>query len=167
MAENIPVVFPKTIYEGYVWDCYTHISDVYSSGYVNAYPVTDDGYLKIGDESGEFESMIASRGDKYYLWSYNDDGATKGVVTRKRNPLKMEISDIVGEYIIDDGGVEINRYLGLQNIEDNVNKHNWVGILSDRSNGYDTLIIQWRTIDNNSGVDTLTFVDELDDIFFC
>ena len=164
VEENIPVVFPKTIYEGYILDCYTHISDVNSNGYVNAYPVTDDGYLKIGDESGGFENMIASRGDKYYLWSYNDGGVTKGVVTRKRNPLKMEISDIVGEYVIDGDGV--SEYLGLQNIEDNVNKHNWVGILSDRSNGYDTLIIQWRTIDNNSGVDTLTFVDELNDIFF-
>ena len=165
-TENVILTkVPNTIFSGYVWDCYEHISDVDMNSTTNPLPLTSNDYLKIDKYRFpvNLNDRIYGGGDRYYLWANVDGSITKGVITRKRNPLEMTLSDIVGEYIIDDPDNNTLDYIGLENMNDAdavIHKHNWRHIVNDRSYGYDTMKIYWSNYPY-SGYDVCTFVEEL------
>ena len=100
---------------------------------------------------------------KYYLWTKNDGDVIKGFVTRKRNPLEITLSDIVGEYIID-GDV----YTGLENIQE-INKEYWISIVNTEDDGDDILKCSWLQKEENNisyGVDVFNFIRELINVPF-
>ena len=100
----------------------------------------------------------------YYLWIKDDDGIKKGIVTQKRNPLEMTISDIIGEYIIDDS-YDIN--VELKNLKD-INKEHWISIVNTENDGEDVLKCSWLYNEENNtsyGVDIFYFKQELIDPF--
>ena len=108
---------------------------------------------------------------RYYLW-YKKEGdsgdITKGIVTKKRNPLEMSLSeDIIGEYIIDGYGIE-DEYIGLNNLRD-VSKEDWLSIINTESDSKDILKFSWVFNDGTQtycGVDEFIFKEELEDVPF-
>ena len=96
----------------------------------------------------------------YYLWYKYEDGIKKGVVTSKRNPMSMTISDVIGVYFIDN----IVEYdCGLENIRNINEKESWTGIVNTESDGDSVLKFSWETIDGGvtlSGIDEFTFDKE-------
>ena len=100
---------------------------------------------------------------KYYLWTKNEGDVIKGFVTRKRNPLEITLSDIVGEYIIN-GDV----YIGLENIQE-INKEYWISIVNTEDDGDDILKCSWLQKEENNisyGVDVFNFIQELINVPF-
>jgi hypothetical protein len=107
---------------------------------------------------------------RYYLWAKDEGGVvTKGIVTRKRNPMEMVLSeDIIGEYLID--GYEVDDYKGLTNLRDAIDKERWISIVNTESDGNDILNFAWLYGDEDGtvlyGVDTYNYVEELVDVPF-
>ena len=108
---------------------------------------------------------------RYYLW-YKKEGdsgdITKGIVTKKRNPLEMSLSeDIIGEYIIDGYGIE-DEYIGLNNLRD-VSKEDWLSIANTENDSKDILKFSWVFNDGFQtycGIDEFIFKEELKDVPF-
>lgn len=108
---------------------------------------------------------------RYYLWSNKEGNGKKGIVTYKRNPLEMTLSDIFGEYMIDGDGLD--SYIGLENIR-NTDKEHWISIVNDEKDGNNKLKISWMNVlingDGNDnlfyGVDEFDFECELTDVPF-
>ena len=100
---------------------------------------------------------------RYYLWYKYEGDVKKGIVTYKKNPIKMTLSDIFGEYIID--GENLDEYIGLENIRDAIEKEKWISIINTESDNNKVLKLSW--ISNDSyGVDEYIFDGELDDVPF-
>ena len=138
---------------------------------------TDDTQITIKEPikvSGNIYLKIHNSGEniKYYLWSKNDgvneDGSyyKKGVVTTKRNPMEMTLSDVLGTYLIDSKDLQ---YLeGISNFRDKFDKdENWIDIANTNDDSENELKLSWLyKTDEDSGVDTFVFVEELTDVPF-
>ena len=102
---------------------------------------------------------------KYYLWCKDDGVSKNGIVTSKRNPMEITISDVYGEFMID--GDSDSNY-GLKNIRE-IDKENWISIINTEDDGNDVLKFSWLCSDNDVtlyGVDEYIYVGELlDDPF--
>ena len=121
------------------------------------------------------EEYVDDKTIKYYLWTKEEGDATtiKGIVTTKRNPMEMTLSDVLGIYMVD--GDDLDDYKGLFNIRD-IDREKWTGIVNDASDGDDVLKFSWISIlsdgydgdefDIYYGVDTFEFVEELTDVPF-
>ena len=95
----------------------------------------------------------------FYLWSIDEGSVTKkGIVTTKRKPSEMSLSDIIGEYLIDGEGVE--EYLGLENLG-SAEKEGWVAISNTANDSENVLRLAWGDQDDpdNVGFDVYKFVD--------
>ena len=107
---------------------------------------------------------------RYYLW-YKKEGdngdVTKGIVTKKRDPLEISISeDIIGEYIID--GDVLDDYIGLNNLRD-IDKEDWLSIANTENDSKDILKFSWVFNDGFQtycGIDEFIFKEELEDVPF-
>lgn len=103
---------------------------------------------------------------RYYLWSKDENGEKKGIVTRKRNPMEMTLSDVYGVYMVDG----IYGY-DIYNIKD-IDGENWIYIVNTEEDGNDVLKFSWMYIkeyEENSvlyGIDEFTFERELTDVPF-
>lgn len=153
----------NTIFSGYIWEKYSHIS--YSDDYTGIFeplPVNTGGWLKINsnvgnDVIGKFEPL-----KQYYLWTTDEDNATKGIVTTKRTPSEITLDDIVGFYLVDCDGSISQEYIGIENIRDK-NRECWVSNIS--GNGLDDLTLVWEK-DGDSGIDYFGYSGKLDDVYF-
>ena len=146
-----------------VWDVYNHCCKQYTKDAIIVKPYNIDirGFYYDArplPDGLKYELMIPQeyRDDvekeyKYYLWG----SKSNGIVTYKRNPLEMLISDIAGEYI--DG-----------NFSD-ANRESWISIVNSESDSNDILKISWIKNDQDAtsyGVNVFNFVSELTDISF-
>ena len=102
---------------------------------------------------------------RYYLWYKYDGDVKKGIVTYNKNPLKMTLSDIFGQYIIDGEGEGLDEYIGLENIRDVIEKEKWISIINTESDNNKVLKLSWIS-DDSYGVDEYIFDGELDDVPF-
>ena len=160
-----------------VWDTYNHCSkkitkdailvkpyDVDIRGfYLDARPLPDDlKYdLIIPQEYNNEESEY-----KLFLWSKIDD-ANSGIITKKRNPLEMSVSHIMGRYVID--GDELHTYMDMEDTDEIVEKY--ISIVNTDGDGVDIMRISWikNNADSDSdsnddefcGVDVFEFAEEL------
>lgn len=159
----------NTVFNGYIWEKYSHISPQHDdmTGMVDPLPVTSAGMLKINSNVsneviGKFEPI-----KQYYLWSTSYGEEDRGVVTTKRNPIEMTLSDIVGTYSIDDGNGHVSpEYIGIENMHGADSQH-WVGVATTSSDSFDILRLQWDTgYEGESGFDEFSFVEEITDISF-
>jgi hypothetical protein len=141
-----------------VWDVYNHCCKQYTTDAIIVKPYNIDirGFYYDArplPDGLKYELMIpqeyldnVEKEYRYYLWG----NTTKGIVTYKRNPLEISLSDIVGEYI--DG-----------NFSD-INREDWVSIVNSESDGDNILKISWvRNYQNDVsyGVDEFDFNNEL------
>lgn len=110
------------------------------------------------------EGFIISGFDisKYYLWTIEEgEGVIKGIVTYKRNPMDMILSDIVCIYLVDGQGME--AYVGLDNHRD-VDEP-WTHVANTSTDGENILKLAWSA-DGGEGIDEYTFGGELSDVPF-
>ena len=99
---------------------------------------------------------------KYYLWTIEEgEGVIKGIVTYKRNPMDMILSDIVCIYLVDGQGME--AYVGLDNHRD-VDEP-WTHVANTSTDGENILKLAWSA-DGGEGIDEYTFGGELSDVPF-
>lgn len=99
---------------------------------------------------------------KYYLWTIEEgEGVIKGIVTYRRNPMEMTLSDIVCIYLVDGQGVE--EYIGLENHRD-VDEP-WTHVANTSTDGENILKLAWSA-DGGEGIDEYTFGGELSDVPF-
>ena len=99
---------------------------------------------------------------KYYLWTIEEgEGVIKGIVTYKRNPMEMTLSDIVCIYLVDGQGME--AYVGLDNHRD-VDEP-WTHVANTSTDGENILKLAWSA-DGGEGIDEYTFNSELSDVPF-
>ena len=145
-----------------VWDVYNHCCKQYTKDAIIVEPYNIDirGFYYDArplPDGLKYDLMIPQeyRDDveneyQYYLWG----DTSKGIITNKRNPLEMSLSDIVGEYI--DG-----------NLSD-INKDSWISIVNTENDSNDILKISWiRNVQNTTsyGIDVFNFSKELVDPF--
>ena len=97
---------------------------------------------------------------EYYLWCNENENVKKGIVTRKRNPMKMSLSDIVG--VSDIIGQDI--YESLKNIKD-IDETKWTFIVNNIDDGEEVLKISWIS-ETSCGVDVYNFEGKLTDVPF-
>ena len=111
---------------------------------------------------------------KYYLWTKDEGDIKKGIVTKNRNPMEMELSDVFGECLIYKDGdfVDDNEYIGLENIR-SVDRENWISIINTEDDGNNILKFSWLKVDEYDteqsiyyGVDEFEFVEELENVPF-
>ena len=141
-----------------VWDVYNHCCKQYTKDAIIVEPYNIDirGFYYDArplPDGLKYDLMIpqeyldnVEKEYRYYLWG----NTTKGIVTYKRNPLEISLSDIVGEYI--DG-----------NFSD-INREDWVSIVNSESDGDNILKISWVRNEQNDvsyGVDEFDFNNEL------
>lgn len=154
-----------------VWDIYNHCSkrNIKDAIIVKPYNIDIRGFYYDArplPKDLRYELMIpkeyldnTEKEYKYYLWSKIDSNTQKGVITYKRNPLEMKLSDIFAECIVDNDG----KYVALKdNVE--LDKKNWISIVNTDDDGEDVLKISF--IKDNIGVDVYDFVEELTDMPF-
>lgn len=164
-----------------VWDVYNHCCRQYTKDAIVVKPYNIDirGFYYDArplPDGMKYDLLIPQeyRDDvekeyKYYLWSKSEGDVTKGIVTRKRNPMEMVLSeDVIGEYLID--GLYIYDYKGLENLRDAIDKENWISIVNTENDSNDILKFAWLYSDEEGtvlhGVDTFDFVEELIDVPF-
>ena len=162
-----------------VWDVYNHCCRQYTKDaiivepynidirgfYYDARPLPDGlKYdLMIPKEYDE-DSDIEEKEYRYYLWYKTEDMKNgnkikRGIVTRKRNPLEMTISDVFGEFV-EDGKCDYN---GLYGIGDR-DRDTWVSIVNTKDDKDNILKFSWIFSDKTNilyGVDEYTFKEEL------
>ena len=170
-----------------VWDVYNHCSKKIAKDaivvepynidirgfYLDARPLPNDLKYDLFIPQ-EYNTENVEKEYRYYLWSYVEKcGVKRGIVTHKRYPSEMEISDILGEYIIDSQGIsDLNNYLTLFNIR-GVEKENWISVVNGDNND-NILELSWMNYhkdkDGNDklfyGVDVFNFECELTDVPF-
>ena len=146
-----------------VWDAYNHCCKQYTKDaiivepynidirgfYYDARPLPDGLKYDLMIPK-EYRDDVEENEYQYYLWG----DKSKGIITNKRNPLEMSLSDIVGEYI--DG-----------NLSD-ANKDGWISIANTENDSNDILKISWIRHDKDQkntsyGVDVFNFSEELTD----
>ena len=157
----------NTIFSGYLWERYSHMSHQNDgTGMIDPLPTTSGDYLKVNSDAGEDFIGKCDTVKQYYLWSTSYGEEDRGVVTTKRNPIEMTLSDIVGTYSIDDGNGHVTpEYIGIENMHGADSQH-WVRVATTSGDDLDTLRLQWDTGEGESGVDEFSFVEELTDISF-
>ena len=145
-----------------VWDVYNHCCKQYKKDaiivepynidirgfYYDARPLPDDLKYDLFIPHEYLDNV--EKDYRYYLWTANDGGIAKGIVTYKRNPMEMSVLDIVGEYIDD-------------NIND-INRESWISIVNTESDSTDILKISWMKNDQDAasyGVSEFNFANEL------
>ena len=102
---------------------------------------------------------------RYYLWSKvydNIDGEKKCIITRKRNPMEMSLSDIFGECDY----TNVNDV--LENIKD-IDKENMISIVNTDDDDDMILKISWMNINEieaSYGIDLFKFEGELTNVSF-
>jgi hypothetical protein len=164
-----------------VWDIYNHCSKKQTKDAIIVKPYNIDirGFYfdaRPLPDNMKYDLMIPKEyrgeeegGYKYYLWyKYDEDSdndVKKGIVTRKRNPMEMTLSDIFGEceFVEIDEGV----YDGFDSIRD-MNMDNIISF-ANTENDKDKLKISWMISDKTGishGVDEYFFKDELKDVPF-
>ena len=146
-----------------VWDVYNHCCKQYTKDAIIVEPYNIDirGFYYDArplPDGLKYELMIPQEYQdddekeyKYYLWG----SKSNGIVTYKRNPLEISLSDIAGEYI--DG-----------NFSD-INRESWISIVNTESDSNDILKISWMKNEQDKtsyGVNVINFVGELTDISF-
>lgn len=161
-----------------VWDVYNHCCKQYTKDAIIVEPYNIDirGFYYDArplPDGLKYDLMIpqeyldnVEKEYRYYLWSKNEGDATKGIVTYKRYPLEMSISDIVGEYLIDGDGLE--QYVGKEHLKD-IDSEHWISIVNAESDGDDVLKISWiygSGVNVFYGVDEFNFVEELTNVPF-
>ena len=157
-----------------VWDVYNHCCKKYVKDAIIVEPYNIDirGFYYDArplPDGLKYDLMIPQeyRDDivkyKYYLWTINDNNVKKGIITHKRNPMEMSLSDIIGEYVID--GVGLTEYKGMENLRDAVDKYSWISIVNTENDGDDVLKFAWIN-ESKYGVDTYIFSSELTDVPF-
>ncbi len=167
-----------------VWDIYNHCSKKYTKDAIIVEPYNIDirGFYydarPLPDEL-KYDLMIPQEYDdtlieyKYYLWCKDEGDIIKGIVTNKRNPMEMTISDVLGECLIykDNESLGIDDYIGIENIRD-IDKENWISIVNIEDDGNDVLKLSWIEIDEYTetplyyGIDEFEFAEEfIGDIF--
>lgn len=116
----------------------------------------------------EYEVNNVEKEYRYYLWSAvcdNSDDEKIAIVTRKRNPMEMSLSDIFGE--CDYTKVDDGSYKGLESIRD-IDKEKMISIVNTEDD--DTVLkISWMNVDENGssyGVYLYNFEGELIDVPF-
>jgi hypothetical protein len=180
-----------------VWDIYNHCSKKCTKDAIIVKPYNIDirGFYydarPLPDEL-KYDLMIPKEYDNvekeysYYLWVKDDEDSDSdsdtnskiSIVTYKRNPMEMTLSDIFGVVVGDD----------LRNIKD-IDDENWISIVNNKDDGNGVLKISWMRyveisdideVGNSDsdyivsddkytllyGVDTYRFVDELSDVPF-
>jgi hypothetical protein len=154
-----------------VWDIYNHCSkrNIKDAIIVKPYNIDIRGFYYDArplPKDLRYELMIpkehienTENEYRYYLWSKIDSDIPKGVITYKRNPMEMELTDIFGECIVDNDG----KYVSLKETVE-LDKKNWISIVNTDDDGEDVLKISF--IKDNIGVDVYDFVEELTDIPF-
>ena len=159
-----------------VWDVYNHCCKQHTKDAIIVKPYNIDirgFYLDARPlpDNLKYELIIPNEYDdnmepsyRYYLWCKKEGDETKGIVTNKRNPLEISISDIYGEYMID--GIE--GYNDLNCLRD-VDREHWTAVINSEVDGEDILKLSW--IYNNGtktlyGVDVFEFGGELDSTIF-
>ena len=154
-----------------VWDIYNHCSkrNIKDAIIVKPYNIDIRGFYYDArplPKDLKYELMIpkehldnTEKEYKYYLWSKIDSNTQKGVITYKRNPMEMELSDIFAECIVDNDG----KYIALKDSVE-LDKENWISIVNTDDDGEDVLKISF--IKDNIGVDVYDFVEELIDMPF-
>ena len=113
----------------------------------------------------EYEEKV-EKTYRYYLWSITDGDVKRGIVTNRRKPMDITLTDIFGEYVIDG----VDGYMGLENIRE-IDKENWISIVNTEKDGDDVLNIAWIYHNDEKdvtlyGVDTFNFEGELEDVPF-
>ena len=169
-----------------VWDVYNHCCRQYTKDaiivepynidirgfYYDARPLPDGlKYdLMIPKEYDE-NSDIEEKEYRYYLWYKKEDTneqnkIKRGIVTHKRNPLEMTISDVFGEFAEDEEGE--HGYNGINNIGDR-DRDTWVSIVNTKDDGDNILKFSWIYSDETNilyGVDEYEFKEELEYVPF-
>ena len=169
-----------------VWDIYNHCSKKHTKNAIVVEPYNIDirGFYfdaRPLPDGLKYDLMIPKEynesNDKeyrYYLWtkhenigeSDSDDYIKVGIITRKRNPMEISLSDIFGECDI----VNINGgfYIDFDNIRD-IDKENLINIVNKENDGDNVLKISWMYSDKNSasyGIDVYNFEYELNNVPF-
>ena len=160
-----------------VWDIYNHCSkkQIKDAIIVEPYNIDIRGFYfdaRPLPDRLKYDLMIPKEYDeendekkyKYYLWSkdINDVDKKLGLITIKRDPMEIAISDIFGEceFIKDEDG----NYKGLENIED-VDRDNLISIINVEEDKNDVLKISWihtSETDCSYGVDVFNFEGEIE-----
>ena len=164
-----------------VWDVYNHCCKQYTKDAIIVEPYNIDirGFYfdaRPLPDGLKYELIIpqeyqddVEKEYRYYLWTANDGDVTKGIVTYKRNPMEMVLSDVVGEYIVD--GANLEGYVGEENLRNATDRENWISIVNTESDGENVLKFSWLYNDDYNnitlyGVDSFNFVGELTDVSF-
>ena len=164
-----------------VWDVYNHCCKQYTKDAIIVEPYNIDirGFYfdaRPLPDGLKYELIIpqeyqddVEKEYRYYLWTSNDGDVTKGIVTYKRNPMEMVLSDVVGEYIVD--GTNLEGYVGEENLRNATDRENWISIVNTESDGENVLKFSWLYNDDYNnitlyGVDSFNFVGELTDVSF-
>jgi hypothetical protein len=164
-----------------VWDVYNHCCKQYTTDAIIVKPYNIDirGFYYDArplPDGLKYDLMIpqeyldnVEKEYRYYLWTANDNGVTKGIVTYKRNPMEMVLSDVVGEYIVD--GTNLEGYIGEENLRNATDRENWISIVNTENDGENVLKFSWLYNDdyNNTtlyGIDSFNFAGELTDVSF-
>ena len=172
-----------------VWDIYNHHSrkNTKNAIVVEPYNIDIRGFYYDArplPDRLKYDLMIPKEYDedniekeyRYYLWtkhenigesdSDSDDYINVGIITRKRKPMEISLSDIFGECDI----INVNDgiYIDLDNIRD-IDKENLISIVNKENDGDDILKISWMYSDNTGfsyGIDEYKFKEELTDVPF-
>ena len=159
-----------------IWDIYNHCCKKYTKDaiIVEPYNIEIKGFYYDArplPDKLKYDLMIPDeyinnleKEYRYYLWYKVEGDVKRGIITRKMNPTEMNISDILGEYIVDG----IDEYNGLENIRD-IEKENWTSIINTESDEHNVLKISWVCNDYGNihcGVDEFIYGGELTDVPF-
>ena len=166
-----------------VWDIYNHCSKKQTKDAIIVKPYNIDirGFYfdaRPLPDNIKYDLMIPKeyRGEgeegiyKYYLWykydEDNDNGVKTGIITRKRNPMEMTLSDIFGECEFEE--IDKGVYTGFDSIRD-MNMDNIISIANTENDTDEKLKISWMFSDKTGashGVDEYYFKGELKDVPF-
>lgn len=164
-----------------VWDVYNHCCKQYTKDaiivepynieikgfYYDARPLPDDLKYDLFIPQEYLDNV--EKEYRYYLWTKNEDGTTKGIVTYKSNPMEMSLTDVIG--VIDnvtigdyDSDGASDYYDCLKDIRD-IGEENWISIVNTDDDNDNVIKISWMD-ENSYGVDVFDFVCELTDVPF-
>ena len=154
-----------------VWDVYNHCSKQYTKNAIIVKPYNIDirGFYfdarPLPDEL-KYDLTIPKEIKNeyiYYIWSKKDD-PTNVIITNKRNPSEMTISNIIGVYIMD--GVNIDEYTNFENLIES-KKENWISIINTEDD--DILKYSWMYKKDNDilyDIDEFYFMKEIVEVSY-
>ena len=155
-----------------VWDAYNHCCKKYTKDAIIVEPYTIDirGFYYDArplPDGLKYDMFIpqeyldnVEQEYRFYLWTKKEGDETKGIVTTQRYPLKMTLSDMYGEYMVDG----VDGYNSFEEMRD-TERENWVCVVNTEDDGDDVLKLSWICNKENNalcGVDVFNFVQEID-----